>query len=77
MFDRKNFVSDSDWEKFLEFSENLETPNIVINLNTIKKNFIKLRDSFPYAHIYYAMKANPGEPVLILLHAMNWIKFFL
>ena len=42
MFDRKNFVSDSDWEKFLEFSENLETPNIVINLNTIKKNFIKL-----------------------------------
>ncbi len=71
MFDRKNFVSDSDWEKFLEFSENLETPNIVINLNTIKKNFIKLRDSFPYAHIYYAMKANPGEPVLKLLAEMG------
>ena len=71
MFDRKNFVYDSDWEKFLEFSENLETPNIVINLNTIKKNFIKLRDSFPYAHIYYAMKANPGEPVLKLLAEMG------
>ncbi|MDD7698641.1 MAG: type III PLP-dependent enzyme [Treponema sp.] len=71
MFDRKNFVSDSDWEKFLEFSKNLETPNIVINLNTIKKNFIKLRDSFPYAHIYYAMKANPGEPVLKLLAEMG------
>ena len=71
MFDRKNFVSDSDWEKFLEFSENLETPNIVINLNTIKKNFIKLRDSFPYEHIYYAMKANPGEPVLKLLAEMG------
>ena len=71
MFDRKNFVSDSDWEKFLEFSEKLETPNIVINLNTIKKNFIKLRDSFPYAHIYYAMKANPGEPVLKLLAEMG------
>lgn len=71
MFDRKNFVSDSDWEKFLEFSENLETPNIVINLNTIKKNFIKLRDSFPYARIYYAMKANPGEPVLKLLAEMG------
>lgn len=71
MFDRKNFVSDSDWEKFLEFSKKLETPNIVINLNTIKKNFIKLRDSFPYAHIYYAMKANPGEPVLKLLAEMG------
>ena len=71
MFDRKNFVSDSDWEKFLEFSKKLETPNIVINLNTIKKNFIKLRDSFPYARIYYAMKANPGEPVLKLLAEMG------
>ncbi|MGN0739328.1 MAG: type III PLP-dependent enzyme [Treponema sp.] len=71
MFDRKNYVSDSDWEKFLEFSDNLETPNIVINLNTIKKNFIKLRDSFPYAHIYYAMKANPGEPVLKVLAEMG------
>ena len=71
MFDRKNFVSDSDWEKFLEFSKKLETPNIVINLNTIKKNFIKLRDSFPYARIYYAMKANPGEPVLKLLEEMG------
>lgn len=71
MFDRKMYISDSDWAKFLKFSENLETPNIVINLNSIKKNFIKLRDSFPYAHIYYAMKANPGEPVLKMLADMG------
>lgn len=67
MFNREDYVSDSDWERFLEFSKDLETPNIVINLNTIKKNFIKLRDSFPYAKIYYAMKANPGDPVLEML----------
>ncbi|MCR5612767.1 type III PLP-dependent enzyme [Treponema sp.] len=71
MFDREDYVSDSDWEKFLEFSKDLETPNIVINLNTIKKNFIKLRDSFPYAHIYYATKANPGEPVIKMLAEMG------
>ncbi|WP_318661608.1 type III PLP-dependent enzyme [Treponema sp.] len=71
MFDREDYVSDSDWEKFLDFSKELETPNIVINLNTIKKNYIKLRDSFPYAHIYYAMKANPGEPVLELLSGLG------
>ena len=67
MFNRKDYVSDSDWKKFLEFSQNLETPNIVVNMHTIKRNFIKLRDSFPFARIYYAMKANPGEPVLKLL----------
>jgi len=67
VFNRKDYVSDSDWKKFLEFSQNLETPNIVVNMHTIKRNFIKLRDSFPFARIYYAMKANPGEPVLKLL----------
>ena len=67
MFNREDYISDSEWNRFLEFSKDLETPNVVINLKQIKYNFIKLRDSFPYAHIYYAMKSNPGEPVLKLL----------
>ena len=54
MFNRNDYVSDKDWQRFLDFSKDLETPNIVINLNTIKQNFIRLRDSFPYARIYYA-----------------------
>lgn len=71
MFNRKDYVSDKDWQNFLEFSKDLETPNIVINLNTVKQNFIRLRDSFPYARIYYAIKANPGEPVLKMLSEMG------
>ena len=67
MFNRKDYVSDKDWFRFLEFSKDLETPNIVINLNKVKKNFLTLKDSFPYARIFYAIKANPGEPVLELL----------
>ena len=71
MFNRNDYVSDKDWQRFLDFSKDLETPNIVINLNTIKQNFIRLRDSFPYARIYYAMKSNPGEPVLQMLAEMG------
>ncbi|MBQ7881850.1 MAG: type III PLP-dependent enzyme [Treponema sp.] len=67
MFNRADFVSDYDWKRFLKFSENLETPNIVINLHQIKQNFIKLQDSFPFAYIYCAIKSNPGDPVLKLL----------
>jgi len=70
LFNRKEYVSDAEWNRYLEFSQALETPNIVINLQTIKMNFIKLRDSFPYAHIYYAVKANPGAPVLKLLDTL-------
>ncbi len=71
MFNRQDFVSDSDWKKFKDFSENLETPNIVVNLHTVKRNFIQLKDTFPYAHIYYAVKSNPGNPVIKLLDKLG------
>jgi len=67
MFNRQDYISDSEWNRFLKFSKDLETPNVVVNLRQIKQNYIRLRDSFPYAHIYYAVKANPGEPVIKLL----------
>lgn len=71
MYNRKDYVSDHEWTRFLDFSKDLETPNIVINLNTIKMNFVKLKNSFPYAKIFYAIKANPGEPVLKMLAEMG------
>lgn len=64
---REEYVSDAEWHRFLEFSEKLETPCVVINLRTIKKNYIKLQNSFPFAHIYYAVKANPNPKVISLL----------
>lgn len=67
MVNRANYVSDAEWQRFLEFSENLETPNIVVNLLTIKRNFVKLQNSFPYADIFYAVKANPAPQVVSLL----------
>ena len=67
MFNRSDYISDSHWNRFLEFSKDLETPNVVINLNQIKFNFLKLKDAFPFAQIYYAVKSNPGEPVLKML----------
>ena len=71
MYNRKDYVSDTDWSRFLDFSKDLPTPNIVVNLNTIKRNFLTLKNSFPYAKIFYAIKANPGEPVLQMLADMG------
>lgn len=67
MFTRSDFVSDEDWNRFIEFSADKETPNIVINVDIIRKNYDVLKKSFPYASIYYAIKSNPGEPVLRML----------
>jgi len=67
MIFRNAYISDSEWQRFLDFSANLETPFIVIDLRTIKNNYLKLCESFPYAKIYYAVKANPHEEVVSLL----------
>jgi len=71
MFDRKDYVSDSTWNRFLDASKNFSTPNIFIDLRTIKKNFLQLKDLFPYAYIYYAVKSNPGVPVLKMLRDLG------
>jgi ornithine decarboxylase len=68
---REDYVSDADWHRFLEFSNGLETPFVAINLRTIKKNFIKLQSSFPYAQIYYAVKANPAPKIITLLSELG------
>ncbi|HKL86422.1 MAG TPA: type III PLP-dependent enzyme [Treponemataceae bacterium] len=64
---REDYLSDAEWQRFLEFSEKLETPCVVINLRSIKKNYVRLQNSFPYAQIYYAVKANPHPKVIALL----------
>ena len=67
MIPRSQYISDAEWQRFLDFSANLETPCVVINLRTIKENYLNLRSAFPYAKIYYALKANPDRAVVSLL----------
>ena len=67
MVPRGDFITDSNWQRFLDFSKDLETPFIVIDLSTIKKNYTDLQEAFPFAKIYYAVKANPDKAVLSLL----------
>ena len=62
-----DYMSESDWKKLVQFSEKLETPCVVINLDRIKKNYLELKKLFSPADIYYAVKANPHEEILKLL----------
>ncbi len=71
MVNRENYFSDTEWREFLNFSKELETPFIVINLSIIKKNYLELREAFPKAKIYYAVKANPDKAVIALLNELG------
>jgi ornithine decarboxylase len=53
--------------KLRKFIKNKETPFLVIDLKVIRKNYLKLKSGFPYAKIYYAVKANPAPEIISLL----------
>ena len=40
------------------------TPCLVLDLDRVEENYRRLRAAMPLARIYYAVKANPAEPIL-------------
>jgi ornithine decarboxylase len=71
MVNREEYISDAEWKRVLDFSKDLETPCLVVDLNTIKLNFSRLKGFFPYCDIYYAVKANPEKEVVSLLAGLG------
>ncbi len=67
----RDYYSDKEWNNIQRFVETEETPFLVMQLDMIKYKFEEFRSSFPYAKIYYAVKANPGAEVLALLRDLG------
>ena len=61
------YYSHDDWSLMKAEMDRHETPFLVVNLNIVRRNYEALRSLYPFAHIYYAVKANPATEVLTLL----------
>ena len=48
-----------------------ETPCLVVDLEEVSRNFLKLQCALPATKIYYAVKANPAPEILRLLHQLR------
>ncbi len=48
-----------------------DTPCLVVDLDIVAQNYRRLCDELPDTEIYYAVKANPAEPVLALLRDLD------
>lgn len=57
-------------EAFLA-STALPTPFVVIDVDHVEQRYHALRSAVPAAQVYYAVKANPGRPILERLHALG------
>lgn len=67
----ENYCSPEEWDKIQEFSKDKETPFLVVDLEVIRQKYQELTTCFPIAKVFYALKANPGAPVVNLLRELG------
>lgn len=65
------FYNKKQWNSFLQESEKHQTPFILINKKRVINNYIRLKNNFPFANIFYAIKANPANEILEQLKKLN------
>jgi ornithine decarboxylase len=55
------------FDRIKNLADTKETPFVVVDIATIERQFDQLKGFFPYASVYYAVKANPANEVLSAL----------
>lgn len=63
----QDYYSPETFARLKAFADTKDTPFVVIDTATIDAAYQELEDNFPYANIYYAVKANPAPAILKLL----------
>ena len=64
-------MSQERFERIKQFSKDLETPCLILDLDVIKSNYEALRVNLPFAKVFYAVKANPDDAVVSLLRDLG------
>ena len=66
-----DYCTDAEWKKIKDIADTKETPFLVVDLSIIKQKYEELHGCFPMAKVHYALKANPGVPVIELLRDLG------
>ena len=66
-----DYYSQSEWDAIKAETAKHQTPCIVVDLSIIERKYNELSGRFPFANIYYAVKANPAPEVLELLRDLG------
>lgn len=63
----EDFYDADTFKRLKDFADTQETPFLVVDSQTFTSQLDELMDGFPYAKIYYAIKANPMPELLRIL----------
>ena len=62
-----DYYDQATWDRIKAFADTKETPFVVVDMATVKQQYDELIHAFPYANVYYAVKANPAPEIIALL----------
>lgn len=62
-----DYYDPATFARIKSFADARETPFLVVDTQTVCKHYDDLLSAFPFASIYYAVKANPAPEILTLL----------
>lgn len=68
---QQTVLSPERWQQIHAFAQDKATPFVVIDLETIRRRYRAMTDAFPYAGVYYAVKANPDAAIIRCLNALG------
>jgi len=63
----EDYYPPATFQRMKAFADKLETPFVVVDTETITNAYDELGNCFPFAKIYYAVKANPAVEIIRLL----------
>ena len=66
-----DYYAKETFDRIKAVADGLPTPLLVVDLATIRRQYEELRETMPFADIYYAVKANPANEVLTLLRDLG------
>ena len=73
----EDYFAPATFAKIKQFADQQETPFVILDLATIERAYDELAEHFPYAKIYFAVKANPAAEITELLNrykeAITWL----
>ncbi len=66
-----DYYSQEEWALMKAEADKHPSPFLVINLNIVERKYQELRQHFPFANVYFAVKANPAVEVIELLRDLG------
>lgn len=70
-FNIARYIDPDRFERIKAFSQNLESPCLVIDIEMIRQKYHELAKNLPLAQMYYAVKANPADEIILLLESLG------